>query len=130
MRALHVWLPAWPDLFERSNACRSRRCGRVQYKSGVTVQSVEETSTGVRIRAVDLAGNPQEFYGERVFLGAGVLNTTTILLRSLGMYDTPVQLRDSQYYLLPLLRLRGTADVMREPLHTLAQIFVEILTAR
>lgn len=100
--------------------------GRVQYKSGVTVQSVEETSTGIRIRAVDLAGNPQEFYGERVFLGAGVLNTTTILLRSLGMYDTPVQLRDSQYYLLPLLRLRGTADVMREPLHTLAQIFVEI----
>ena len=101
--------------------------GRVQYTSGVTVQSVEESSAGVRIRAVDLTGNPQEFRGERVFLGAGVLNTTAILLRSLGMYDTPVRLRDSQYFLLPLLRLRGTADVMREPLHTLAQIFVEIV---
>jgi choline dehydrogenase-like flavoprotein len=42
------------------------------------------------------------------------------------MYDTPVQIRDSQYFLLPLLRLRGTADVVREPLHTLAQLFVEV----
>lgn len=100
--------------------------GQVIYKPGVTVQSVEETSTSVQIRAIDLAGNPQEFCGERVFLGAGVLNTTTILLRSMGMYDTPVQIRDSQYFLLPLLRFRGTADVMREPLHTLAQLFVEV----
>jgi choline dehydrogenase-like flavoprotein len=100
--------------------------GRVHYKPCVTVQSVEETSTGVQIRAVDLAGNPQNFRGERVFLGAGILNTTAILLRSMGMYDTPVQIRDSQYFLLPLLRLRGTADVVREPLHTLAQLFVEV----
>jgi ferredoxin len=28
--------------------------GQVHYKSGVTVQSVEETSTGIRIQAVDL----------------------------------------------------------------------------
>jgi choline dehydrogenase-like flavoprotein len=101
--------------------------GRVHYESGVTVQSVEETSAGIRIRAMDLAGNPKDYRGERVFLGAGVLNTTTILLRSMGMYDTPVQIRDSQYFLLPLLRLRGTADVVREPLHTLAQLFVEVV---
>jgi choline dehydrogenase-like flavoprotein len=100
--------------------------GRVHYKPGVTVQSVAETSTGVQIRAVDLAGNAENYSGERVFLGAGVLNTSAILLRSMGMYDTPVQIRDSQYFLLPLLRLRGTADVVREPLHTLAQLFVEI----
>jgi ferredoxin len=100
--------------------------GRVHYKPGVTVQSVEETNAGIRIRALDLDGNSEDFSGERVFLGAGVLNTTTILLRSLGMYDTPVQIYDSQYFLLPLLRLRGTADVVREPLHTLAQLFVEV----
>ena len=100
--------------------------GRVHYQSGVTVQSVEETNKGIRIRAIDLTGNPKEYHGERVFLGAGVLNTTTILLRSLGMYDTPMQIRDSQYFLLPLLRLRGTSDVVREPLHTLAQLFVEV----
>jgi choline dehydrogenase-like flavoprotein len=100
--------------------------GRVHYKPGVIVQSVEEIGTGVRIRAVDHAGNLEAYSGERVFLGAGVLNTTTILLRSMVMYDRPVQIRDSQYFLMPLLRLRGTADVVREPLHTLAQLFVEI----
>ena len=100
--------------------------GHVHYVPGVTVQSVEETPKGVHIRAVDLTAVPRDFSGERVFLGAGVLNTTTILLRSMGMYDIPVQLRDCQYFLLPLLRLRGTADVVREPLHTLAQLFVEV----
>jgi choline dehydrogenase-like flavoprotein len=101
--------------------------GRVHYKPGVTVQSVEESSAGVQIRAVDLTGKAENYFGERIFLGAGILNTTAILLRSMGMYDTPVQIRDSQYFLLPLLRLRGTADVVREPLHTLAQLFVEIV---
>ncbi len=100
--------------------------GRLEYRPGVTVQSVRETDTGVVIHAVDLAGRPMVFDAERVFLGAGVLNTTTILLRSLGMYERPLQIHDSQYFLLPVLRLRGTLDVVREPLHTLAQFFVEI----
>ncbi len=100
--------------------------GLVDYKPGVTVQSVQETDTGVVIYAVDLEGRPMVFNAERVFLGAGVLNTTAILLRSLGMYDRPLQIRDSQYFLLPLLRLRGAPNVVREPLHTLAQFFVEV----
>src|SRR5271156_1722297 len=100
--------------------------GRVDYKPGVTVQSVQETDTGVVIHAVDLVGRPTIFDAGRVFLGAGVLNTTAILLRSLGMYDRPLQIRDSQYFLLPLLRLRGTPNVVRDPLHTLAQFFVEV----
>ena len=100
--------------------------GQIDYKAGVTAQSVTETNAGVVIHAIDLDGNPVEFNAERVFLGAGVLNTTAILLRSLGMYGRPVPIRDSQYFLLPLLRLRGTPNVVREPLHTLAQLFVEI----
>lgn len=101
--------------------------GRVDYKAGVTVQFVTETNGRVAIHAIDFDGNPMEFNAERVFLGAGVLNTTAILLRSLGMYGRPRQILDSQYFLLPLLRLRGTPNVVREPLHTLAQLFVEIL---
>jgi choline dehydrogenase-like flavoprotein len=102
------------------------KTGRVDYQPGVTVRSLQETNTSVRVQAVDAAGGPVEFDASRVFLGAGTLNTTAILLRSLQQYDVPVTIRDSQYFLLPLLRLRGTADVASEPLHTLAQLFVEI----
>ena len=101
-------------------------CGRIQYRSGITVQRVAESSSGVTIYALDSAGNAVEFTADRVFLGAGLLNTTAILLRSLEQFDKPVEIKDSQYYLLPLLRLQGTDGVMQEPLHTLAQLFVEI----
>jgi choline dehydrogenase-like flavoprotein len=100
--------------------------GRLQYRPGITVQSVEETSGGVTLHAVNSQGAPLQIEAGRVYLAAGLLNTTAILLRSLGQYDRPVQIRDSQYFLLPLLRLRGTSGVVREPLHTLAQLFVEI----
>jgi choline dehydrogenase-like flavoprotein len=42
------------------------------------------------------------------------------------LFDTPVRICDSQYFLLPLLRLRGVAGVVSEPLHTLAQLFIEV----
>jgi choline dehydrogenase-like flavoprotein len=100
--------------------------GRIEYRAGITVRTVEEGSGGVLIRAVDPDGYPVTVEGERVFLGAGVVNTTAILLRSLGLYDRPVAIQDSQYFLMPLLRLRGTDQVAREGLHTLAQVFLEV----
>jgi hypothetical protein len=93
------------------------------------VQSVHETGDGVLIRGIGPEGAPAEFRSDRVFIGAGALNTTAILLRSLQQYDMPVRFRDSQYFLLPLLRFRGTAGVVRERLHTLAQLFIEIFDA-
>ena len=100
--------------------------GRLKYQSGVTVQSVAENGNKVVLRTTDQYGEAGEFQADRVFLGAGLLNTTAILLRSLQLYNTEVVIKDSQYFLLPLLRLRGTAGVVREPLHTLAQLFLEI----
>lgn len=99
---------------------------RLQYRSGITVQRVSEKGSQVLIEAVDSSGKMLELKADRVFLGAGLLNTTTILLRSLQKYNTPVQIQDSQYFLLPLLRFTGTGNVTQEPLHTLSQLFFEI----
>ncbi len=99
---------------------------RFHYRSGLTVRTVEEGDGGVTLTAVDEKGATVRLKGDRVFLAAGVLGTANILLRSTGQYDQPVTLKDSQYYLLPLLRLKGTADVATERLHTLSQLFVEI----
>jgi len=99
----------------------------VSHIHGVTVQSLEERGGAAFIRGVGPDGAPCIFEAERVFLAAGPLNSTAILLRSLARYDRPTRLADSQYFLLPLLRFRATPEVEREALHTMAQAFVEVL---
>lgn len=99
---------------------------KFHYESGLTVRVVSEFTSGMRITAVNSRNEQVHLEGERVFLAAGVLETTSILLRSLNRYDVPVKMKDSPYYLLPLLRRKGMGGVATEQLHTLAQLFVEI----
>lgn len=101
--------------------------GRVHYRPGVTVHAVRESGGSVEITGLDESTRRVTFVGRRVFLAAGVLGTTTILLRSLRMLDTPVRIRDSQLFRVPLFRLRSTPRFDHEPRHTLAQLFLEIL---
>ena len=102
----------------------------VVYHSGFTVHSVSESGLGVDVHGIDPKGNSRTFRGTRVFVAAGHLNTTSILLRSLNRYGIEVKMKDSQYFLLPILQFRGTPNVSSERLHTLAQIFVEIFDSQ
>jgi len=102
-----------------------RKRPEVRYIAGVTVHHVEERDDRVLLRAENADG-PLTFEGERAFLGAGPVNTTAILMRSLGMYDAEVLLQDSQYFLFPAFSRRGVSGVTQEPLHTLCQAFLEI----
>jgi choline dehydrogenase-like flavoprotein len=97
------------------------------YVSGFHARRVEETRDQVKISGVRLPQQiAQHFEGDRVYLACGFLETTALLLRSLDRYDRVTAASDSQYFLLPLLRFRGTAGVRSESLHTLAQLFLEI----
>jgi hypothetical protein len=69
---------------------------------------------------------PLSFEANRVYLAAGVVPTTKILLRSQNAYDRPVRARDSQYFLFPLLMARRVRDVRNEPAYTLSQLFIEL----
>lgn len=103
------------------------RLPNFQYVPGIHVQRIEETSKGVRIVSVPASeGQEQTFVGERAYVACGVLQTAILLLRSLGLYDTPISVLDSQYFLLPMLRFEGTSGAQSEALHTLAQVFLEI----
>lgn len=100
---------------------------RFRYQPGVVVHRLEESAAGVRVCAGRAeGGEPLVVEGRRVFVAAGVISTTRLLLESLSAYDRPVTIRDSQYFLLPLLRWRATRDLRTEPANTLSQIFVEI----
>ena len=100
--------------------------GKLNYVSGVTVKKIAEEDGRISVFAIGWDGAPRRFDAARVFLGAGVLNSTEILLRSFGWYDRTIEIADSQYYLFPLLQLRATKNVAADKSHTLAQAFIEI----
>ena len=101
---------------------------RFRYRGDVVVNRIEESNGGVSILARSRSdGSPQNFRGDRVFLACGTIATTRILLESLNAYDQPVTLRDSQYYNFPMMQFNRTKHVRDERLHTLVQVFLEIL---
>ncbi len=98
-----------------------------QYQGDVVVESAHEQDGHVLVRGRKRGtNNPFEVKVSRVFLAAGVIPTTGILLRSLGLQDAPVQIKDSQYFLLPALLTKRISGVRQEALHALSQIFVEL----
>jgi choline dehydrogenase-like flavoprotein len=102
---------------------------RLRYIRDVVVERCEEIAGLVRIHCrTRETGEQLVFEGSRVYLACGVLSTTMILLRSLGAYDQSVRLRDSQYFLLPLLRYESVpvTDIQ----HSLCQLFLEICDRR
>lgn len=103
-------------------------CERFDYLQGVMVERIEEKSGQIVIHAKNMADSADlAFRAERVFLAAGLLSSTRILLESLNAWNVPLTIRHSEHFQLPLLRYRTTRGVLREPLHTLSQVYLELL---
>lgn len=108
-----------------------KRDPRFTYLKGVIVERFSETRDGVKITARSRTdGEALSFNASRLMVAAGVLSSTKMLLDSMEAFDRVLTLKDSQYFLLPLLRYRGVPGVAFEPLHTLAQAFIEIFDER
>jgi hypothetical protein len=104
-----------------------RRRSGFAYEPGVIVESVRERPDGVDVAGRDIeTGQPRGWRGGRVFVAAGAAATTGILLRSVGAYGQPVEMIDSQYFLLPLMQLERARGASREWLHALSQVFIEL----
>ncbi len=104
---------------------------RFTYQPGVIVEQVRESAQGAEVLGYERATRrPLAWQGGRVFLAAGAIATTRILLRSLGAYDQTVWLKDSQYFLVPLVLFRRAPGATREWLHALSQVFLEMLDTR
>jgi ferredoxin len=98
------------------------------YQPDVVVTAVKESRDDVIVSGHHrMTREPLEFRAGRVYLGAGVIPTTRILLRSLSAFEQRVPMLDSQYFLLPALLTKRVTGVRREALHGLSQIFVEII---
>ena len=102
-----------------------------EYRKDIAVERVAESQTHVQIFGKHrLTGEPFQMEADRAYLTAGVLPTTRILMESLGCYGHALPIKDSQYFLLPLLFPKRTKNVHLESLHTLSQLFLEISDPR
>jgi choline dehydrogenase-like flavoprotein len=59
-------------------------------------------------------------------VAAGLLETSRIILGSLELYDTAIQIQHSDIFTLPMLRFHKTGGTFQEKLHTLCQLVAEI----
>jgi ferredoxin len=110
-----------------STLARLRETAGFRYVPDVIVEQVVESGASVRILGASRStGARLQYDAARVFLACGALPTTKILLASLDAYDTPLTMQDSQSFVFPLMRVRASPEVIREKLHTLAQVFVEL----
>ena len=97
------------------------------YQRDVIVTAVRENSGKVFLDGFHRETRaPLAFEVDRAYLAAGVIPTAQIILRSQAAYDRPLVLRDSQYFLFPLLLARRTRNVRTEALYTLSQLFIEL----
>ena len=98
------------------------------YRPGIVVEQLRELDSQVEVAGRNLDGAESfRMRSDKVFLACGVLSTARIMLASLDAYEHPIHALDNCYFLLPLVRYRGQHDALDERLHTLAQVFIEML---
>ena len=86
----------------------------------------EEEADGVILSIVNVKdGSLHKLRVKRLFVGMGAISTTRLIARSIKLLNTPVHMRDSQYFFFPLLSYRRAKDLAVR--FTLAEIFFEIL---
>ncbi|HTM58467.1 MAG TPA: hypothetical protein VL123_08645, partial [Candidatus Udaeobacter sp.] len=105
-----------------------------RYEPGLYVERFRETEAGVEVDAIRSGpgdrrpegGARVRFQGRRLFLGCGCYSTARIVTQSLDLYGTDVTMRESQYFLIPMLHGHAFPRVAEERLQTLSQICLRL----
>jgi choline dehydrogenase-like flavoprotein len=101
---------------------------RFSYEPEIVVNMLKEGADHVIVRGHHrLTRRSIDIRADRVYLAAGPISTTGILLRSMAEYERSIMMKDSQYFILPLFLTARISNVQNERLHALSQIFLEIL---
>ncbi len=104
---------------------RNRLC---THMPDVIIDKITEHDTGLTIAAHSRKDRRNlELSCERIFLGAGAIASTKILMESMQLQNEQITLKASEYFLLPMLSLLNAAEAREEGGQGLAQLFIECI---
>ena len=106
---------------------RLERAGDVDYRPGHTVIRIDQRGDQVVVTSRRADGSQDATTFDRVFLAAGAINSTRIVLESKRLFDERVVMKTTQGFVLPMLRLRSAPFVWPDA-NTLAGVFFEFKT--
>lgn len=98
---------------------------KFRYVGNFVLDELCERDTDVLLRGTR-DGNSAELSAARVYLACGVLGSARVMLASMNAFGRRLGVKDSQYFLVPLLHFTGVPDVEGEALHTMSQVFMEM----
>ena len=104
------------------------RAGKVDYRGDIYVDRLTEAGDSVTIDFHE-RGRPTQMgqlTASRVFVACGSISSTRLMLQSMGRAQPTVRLRDSQYFVIPMVTLHAAPVSVATQGNTLAQLFVEL----
>ncbi|MFN5534487.1 MAG: GMC oxidoreductase [Planctomyces sp.] len=105
---------------------RLKKFGNFHHLAGVVIDGFDECGGTVTICGRRVADGERVFLsGKKLFLAAGVVSTTRILLNAIPVYNQTAVMKTSEYFMLPLLTVRNYWGGNSDLLHTLSQMFLE-----
>jgi hypothetical protein len=88
-----------------------RRQKALEYHSGLLAVHVSEDDDRVTVAARELqTGQLHEFQADRVVLACGAIGTSRLILGSLGLHDTSIELSEAVQFMLPFFSREGVTD--------------------
>jgi choline dehydrogenase-like flavoprotein len=101
---------------------RLRAQGRVTYRAGLMAHKIGQDDQGAWVRARDLATDRDHvFRADRIFVAAGAMGTTRLVLGSLDNPPATVEFGESRQYVVPFVSTRPVEDPRERDDFTLNQ---------
>jgi choline dehydrogenase-like flavoprotein len=117
----------WDAIYSTAPRIRALAAGqRVQYWQGEAAVDLAEKDDGVTVTLVSTSGGGRRLERfDAVFVAGGPINSTRLILAARRLFDQRIELKESQKFVLPMLRAADAPGALDESINTLAAAFYE-----
>src|SRR5262249_9693196 len=117
----------WDAIYSTAPRVRALAAsGRIEYWQGQAVVDIAEPDHGVIVTLASTSdGRRRQERFAAIFVGGGPINSTRLILASRRMFDRTIELKESQKFVLPMLRTTDAPGALDESFNTLAAVFYE-----
>lgn len=79
---------------------------QIDYRPGMIVEKLEEVGAAVKVSGHKMEGGEESFTFDRVFVAAGAMNSTRIVLQSKKLYGHKSYIKKTAGFVVPMLSMR------------------------